>query len=227
MYIIPILKQYESEYVRDSFSDELQTNINFVINKFINSSFVISRIASDFINSINQDVENKFENDLRTKIGINIFRGNLGLSEFLKLKISENINLIKSIPELYFSKLNSLIYGGISAGERASSIGKKISELSGQTKRRAEFIARDQLSKANASITEKRQKEIGVTKYIWRNMDDARVRGNPSGLYPDSKYSHWNREGVVYSYDNPPPDGNPGQPYGCRCYAEAILPEIK
>jgi|GEM_PF-7116926 len=45
--------------------------------------------------------------------------------------------------------------------------------------------------------------------YIWRTQGDEKVRG-----------SHAANEGKVFSYANPPPTGNPGEEYGCRCFAE-------
>ena len=44
-------------------------------------------------------------------------------------------------------------------------------------------------------------------------------------MLPKSKYhgNHWDREGKVYEWNNPPPDGNPGMPINCRCYAEPIF----
>ena len=46
-------------------------------------------------------------------------------------------------------------------------------------------------------------------QYIWRTSGDNKVRT-----------AHAMREGKVFSWDNPPEGGHPGEAYGCRCTAE-------
>jgi SPP1 gp7 family putative phage head morphogenesis protein len=43
---------------------------------------------------------------------------------------------------------------------------------------------------------------------VWSTQLDERVRP-----------LHENREGQVFSWDDPPSDGHPGFPPGCRCVA--------
>jgi SPP1 gp7 family putative phage head morphogenesis protein len=110
-------------------------------------------------------------------------------------------------------------------GSSTKDIQSKLFEDNDITLRRARLIARDQIGKLNAEITEKRHKELGVTEYIWDAAMDERTRGNPTGLYPNAKYSHWDREGKVFKYSDPPEDGPPGYSYQCRCVAIPKLPE--
>lgn len=53
-----------------------------------------------------------------------------------------------------------------------------------------------------------------ATHYIWRTRRDGKVRS-----------AHAEREGPIFSWDNPPEGGRPGEDYGCRCTAEPYLPE--
>lgn len=48
-----------------------------------------------------------------------------------------------------------------------------------------------------------------TTHYIWRTAGDGKVRP-----------SHAANDGQVFAWDRPPPTGNPGEDYGCRCRAE-------
>ncbi len=48
-------------------------------------------------------------------------------------------------------------------------------------------------------------------KYKWRTRKDIVVRKE-----------HREREGVEFTWDNPPEGGHPGEAYGCRCWAEAF-----
>ena len=61
---------------------------------------------------------------------------------------------------------------------------------------------------------------------VWINLGDLRVRGNPGGLYPDSKADHWVLQGETKEINEPfsndlmyPRDvkGPPGQTINCRC----------
>jgi hypothetical protein len=45
--------------------------------------------------------------------------------------------------------------------------------------------------------------------YIWRTRGDGRVRA-----------SHAENDGRLFDRNNPPATGNPGEDYGCRCWAE-------
>ena len=48
-------------------------------------------------------------------------------------------------------------------------------------------------------------------QYVWKTMGDDKVRS-----------SHADLDGEIFSYHNPPPEGNPGDAYGCRCQAIPI-----
>ncbi len=47
--------------------------------------------------------------------------------------------------------------------------------------------------------------------YIWRTVGDNRTRSEHAG-----------REGKSFFWTNPPKDGHPGEPFGCRCWAELV-----
>lgn len=48
-----------------------------------------------------------------------------------------------------------------------------------------------------------------TARYIWRTRGDGKVR-------PE----HAANDGKIFAWDNPPPTGNPGEAFGCRCWAE-------
>ncbi len=48
-----------------------------------------------------------------------------------------------------------------------------------------------------------------TTHYIWHTRGDDKVRP-----------SHAANNGKIFAWDNPPATGNPGEEYGCRCWAE-------
>ena len=60
-----------------------------------------------------------------------------------------------------------------------------------------------------ALINELRQRALGIRQYVWRTRDDDKVRS-----------SHAAHDDKVFSWDDPPEGGHPGQAWGCRCHAE-------
>jgi uncharacterized protein with gpF-like domain len=135
---------------------------------------------------------------------------------------------IVTIPQQHIGKVAAAVNQammGIPMPE-GRTLAQQIEEIGYSTTRWARFIARDQLHKVLSDVNEHQAHEIGSTSYIWRNCDDQRVVGNPTGLYPkgNAKHmDHWSREGKRFFYNKPPRDGHAGKAIGCRCYAQ---PEI-
>ncbi|MFN0116028.1 MAG: minor capsid protein, partial [Paracoccaceae bacterium] len=61
-------------------------------------------------------------------------------------------------------------------------------------------------------INERRQRDLGVTHYIWRSVDDPKVRT-----------THAERDDRLFSWDDRFRDGHPGHGYNCRCTAEPAI----
>ena len=57
------------------------------------------------------------------------------------------------------------------------------------------------------------KQERATSHYVWRTREDGKVRP-----------SHAANDGHVFAWDDPPPTGNPGEDYGCRCVAEPYYP---
>jgi len=128
---------------------------------------------------------------------------------------TENVALIKSLPSETFDRIERIVLGGINDGRRWEDMADEIEKRFDVARGRAQLIARDQVGKFYGAVNRARQTELGVTQYRWRTSLDERVR-------PD----HREREGKLFSWDDPPEDGNPGQPINCRCTAEPDLSEL-
>lgn len=142
-------------------------------------------------------------------LGVDAYRAEAWLREMQEIWVAENVRLIKSIPSDELSDMEGIIQRGVMNGSSADTIKKQIRERYGITERRAKLIAVDQIGKSNAALTRQRQKDAGIDGYIWRGVLDSRER-----------QLHLDREGKSYKWSSPPPDGHPGQPVLCRCYAE-------
>lgn len=61
-------------------------------------------------------------------------------------------------------------------------------------------------------INELRQRALGIRQYVWRSRDDGKVR---------SAHAHYDDQ--IFSWDDPPEGGHPGQAFNCRCHAEPYV----
>lgn len=212
--LLPILGSFETEYVRDSPS--LIAYMNRTIDDLAAQPVIAEttqrRIAARMAKSVETFNRRKFVREVNEAIGVNL--SGVVKSEMMETQvaesISENIDLIKSIPDEYHQRLKTTIQKGIDKGDDFFSLKKDILSLGQSTKARAKFIARDQIAKLNAAVTQQRQTRLGVTGYFWRTAGDERVRE-----------SHAIKEGERFEWNNPPADtGHPGQDFQCRCIAD-------
>lgn len=207
------------ETLRQDSAASVMRAIVQLTNRTLSGDALARRIAE----SVAASNESNIQSSVARALGVNIILPGSDLSDALDAWVIQNGSLITSMQNDYLQRVQNVVNQGFRTGRTYRDIAKDIREATGITRRRATLIARDQVGSLNAQVTEQRDKDLGITEYIWRNAGDIRVRGNPSGLYPKSKYDHWRREGKKYSYDKPPADGNPGEPIQCRCFAEAVI----
>ena len=163
-----------------------------------------ARLAADQVSSFNQE---RVTRQLRAVLGVDIFMAEPRLGEMLAASIQENTGLIKSIPERFFAEVEQTIFRQFRTGQRASDIAPEIAERFSVSRKRAAFIARDQISKLNGDLTRMRQVELGIPGYIWRTSRDERVRGSQEGSVfgpGTGARKHAKLEGTRQSWDKPP-----------------------
>lgn len=119
-----------------------------------------------------------------------------------------NVDLITSIDARYFDDIRDTVVEAVRAGTNTEDITRLLRQRYQVSRSRAELIARDQIAKLNGQITEKRQRDLGVSRYQWSTSNDERVRP-----------THRVLEGKIIEWDKPPPPGHPGQDFQCRCVA--------
>lgn len=190
-------------------------------------------IAAAFVLSASRDSKNRTEGSIARVFNVPRESVNVlddqQIADIQTMAIAENVQLIKTIPNRYFSQIARAVsdnFRGHDQQGQVESLAGRIQQLGFSTTKHAQFIARDQTAKVTSDTTRARHQSIGIDEYFWRNSNDERVVGNPAGLYPKGNKghgNHWVREGKRYKYSKPPFDGHPGQAYNCRCTAEAIL----
>jgi SPP1 gp7 family putative phage head morphogenesis protein len=168
-----------------------------------------TQAASDMVNATDKYNRAAFVADVKKAIGVNVNKilSDKGLQKLLDDRIVENVKLIKSIPQQYFTRVRVAITQGRKKDDTAFSIKKDLKEIGQITENRAKLIARDQVSKTNSALNEFRQQDIGVTHYTWRTSGDERVREE-----------HKANNGKKFAWASPPSKtGHPGHDVQCRC----------
>lgn len=93
------------------------------------------------------------------------------MTEKVDAIIAENVSLIRSIPEKYFTEVEGMVYRAVAKGgdrkQLADEIEASFSKRHGITRRRAEFIARDQTRKATSALSAARQQAAGIVEADW------------------------------------------------------------
>lgn len=134
------------------------------------------------------------------------------VNNILQSVIAENVNLIKSIPDKYFTEVEGLVLRSVREGRDISGLTDDLQQRYGITRRRALTIARDQNNKATSAITRARMQDAGITLAIWRHGGRAKVP-RESHVRADGKIFDV-REGLMI-------DGKrtwPGVEINCGCY---------
>lgn len=232
--ILPLLK--DAKLTTDSTDDILIALANLSA-KFANITSFANSTSNIIVDKIDKSNKQRFLNSVNQSIGVDLtdIIQEENLSDLVALQKSKNVSLIKSIPQEFIKDIEVIVQNGLADGLRHEAIAKQISGIKdinsvfGKLENRVKLIARNEVSTINSSISKKRSENLGITKGIWRTARDERVRGNPSGKYPDSKDNHWALEGVEFDLSKGAKDPRsgkmifPGQPINCRCYFESII----
>lgn len=142
------------------------------------------------------------------------------LKDILIATVAENVSLIKSIPQEYFTQVQGAIMRSITTGRGEADLVPFLEKQGAITQRRARIIARDQTRKAFSNLNAGRMQRIGIDKYEWLH--------SAGGQHP--RRLHERMSGNIYSLSNPPVidektgvRGKPGDLINCRCRMVPII----
>lgn len=212
---IKISRMKTDSYKQDAPLDVIRQAIELIkaLSLGIFSSDDLMKTATRFMNSLNQQSKTNAQAQGRVH-GVDPTVNETWLDEFMRNTIHENVSYISSIRDEYFPKIESIIYQGVKKGQSISDMRQDLVDRIGMTKNRAQFIAVDQTGTIFGQMTAKRHQAMGVNQFEWVDAGDNRVRPK-----------HRDLNGHTFSYDNPPSEGLPGEPYRCRCVAYPIFYE--
>lgn len=131
---------------------------------------------------------------------------------FLEQSIRQNVAYLKNLSQDAQRRIEQNIYDGLANRWTKKRLTDEIAKSAGITKRRARNIATDQTHKLNAALNQFRNEQLGITHYVWRTMEDDRVRR-----------LHVGRNKKIFAWADKLSDGPPGVPINCRCRSEAVL----
>jgi SPP1 gp7 family putative phage head morphogenesis protein len=138
-----------------------------------------------------------------------VFVGDRNLRTIVNGFSAENVALIKDISDRTAAEIEKACTRALTSGTLHKDLAKELQRKFKLGEDRSKLIARDQIGKLYGQINAQRQRDLGVEHFIWRTVQDDRVRDE-----------HEERNGERYSYSDPPDGELPGEPILCRCYAE-------
>ncbi len=140
------------------------------------------------------------------------------------VRISENIDLIRSIPQKYLTDVKTQVWNAVTTGSDLNQLTLAIEKIYGVTTQRAALIARDQNNKAKAAFEQSRRTELGIEEAIWTHSS--------AGKEPRPTHVKAGREHVRFKISEGwlDPAVNkriwPGTEITCRCLSRAVIPGI-
>lgn len=201
----------------DDFLDDVDDIVNGIKDSFYTKwpDEKVQEMAGKAAKQTNKFSKDQFSKTGEKVTGVDPITGDPWLAQEVRAFTVQNVNLIKSIPEEHFKKLQDAVIRGATSGTLQTDITDTIKKIGDVSENKAKLIARDQVSKFNGNLSKLRQKDVGLKRYIWSTSGDDRVR-------PD----HAERDGKTFSWDDPPEDGHPGEPINCRCVAIPVFEDV-
>lgn len=142
------------------------------------------------------------------------------MEEIIKAAVTNNVSLIRSIPEQYFLEIEGAVMRSITTGNGLQDLIPFINHRKTITMKRVNLIALDQTKKITVALNKQRSVESGLTKFEWVHSSASK----------EPRKLHLGYNGKTFSYDDLPiidektgERGMPGQAINCKCIAVPIL----
>lgn len=196
----------------DDNSDDIAAAIAIMIVA-INGSVsdaTITAMATRFVSSVDSfsyvNVQAQAQH-----VKLQAIKSNSTIDAYTKMKVKENVSLIKSMKSQFTDQLEKRVYHSISNGGGISDINRYLTQTARLTNNQASLIANDQTGSIIGQLDGYRSQRAGASGYIWQSMEDSRVRPRHQDL--DQTFNQYN--------DSNSGDGGllPGEPIRCRCVA--------
>lgn len=223
-------QQEEVAAMDESITSKAKKTMNSLLDKFTKLFNEKAKpLANKMVNGAKQTSEKSLRRSMQTLTGLTIKTSLIpeGMEDVTRAAIEENVSLIKSIPQQYFTKVTGSVMRSITSGIPLDTLTDQVQKYNGETERRAKNLALDQVRKAYNTINKQRMQAVGVKKFEWVH----------SGGGQKPRKSHLAMNGNIYSFDNlpvinkeqvdagyeAPIHGIPGQAINCRCTMVPVI----
>jgi len=176
------------------------------------------KIAESYVRDMYKSSDSAFMQALKASGWTVNFKLTPSIKDSFTASLSENVGLIKSIPEQYLTQVEGIVSRSYTAGRDLGTMTKELKELYPKIGKRAAIIARDQSNKANAVVNRTRQLELGITEAIWMHSYGGK-EPRPDHVAANGK-TYKIEQGCYISGEYI----QPGEKINCRCVSRPILP---
>ena len=181
---------------------------------------IAQKISERFAGDTLKNADVSLHNALDTAGFTVEFKMTAPMNNALQATITENVGLIRSIPEKYFTEVEGLVMRSVARGRDLSYLTDELEKRYGITRRRAARIARDQNNKATSVMQAARQQSLGITEGIWRHSH-AGKKPRPSHVKADGQRFDLSKGLFI--------DGKwvmPGEEIECKCTWSPVIPGL-
>ena len=213
----------ESQYRQDMAMDAATVDMDELMRRLaerwrLQFEWYAPRIATAYAKRMHDGTDRAFRRALKDAGWAVTFRPTPAMRAALEDRIAENVDLIKTISEVHFGKIEKVVRESYIKGRDLKSMTDEIFRIGDVTRNRAAFIARDQASKADSIVQNVRRQELGITRAKWVHSCGGH----------EPRPSHVKANGTEYDIAKGCLiDGEyiqPGYLINCRCVSRSILP---
>lgn len=146
-----------------------------------------------------------------TKVNVEPFLPLRDTQAILSQYVQRNVALIKGLDSEIAKRVEVAVIDSMNSRKAVSALRKKLVGEMGFASGRAKIIASDQVMKYTTALDRFRMEQLGVDKFVWVYTWRSK----------EPRQHHIARDGEVYSWNDLPEDGAPGDAIGCKCRAQA------
>lgn len=169
----------------------------------------VEALAAEFARKTSTFQRTQLTKQTRAALGADMFISDRRIGPLMQAFVDSNVGLIKGLSDRMATDIESATLTAVQTAKPWSEFSEEIQKKLDVSETRATTIARDQIGKFYGQANSARQRELGITHFIWRTSNDERVRDEHEAL-----------DGQRFAYSDPPSEGLPGEPILCRCSAE-------
>lgn len=180
------------------------------------------KIATEFVTKTQKRTTSSYEQAFKAAGFAVKMDPSRARNDLVQALIAENVSLIRSIPQHYFTEITGLVQRSVSTGRDVDFLMDELQKRYGVTRRRADLIARDQTNKATEAIKRVEDERLGVKVGIWVHIP---------GKYT-SRATHKAMNGKPFLISEGLYDSAvgrkvlPGELVACQCEYRAFVPEF-